>query len=46
MGEVTAVTGISQESDAEGDYYNLQGQRVTKDTKGIRVQEGKKSILK
>lgn len=46
MGEVTAVTGITQESNTEGDYYNLQGQRVTKDAKGIRVQEGKKSIVK
>ena len=46
MGEVTAILGVNQDEVSEGNYYNLQGQKVSKDAKGIRVQEGKKSIVK
>ncbi len=45
LGDVTAITGISQD-EVSGDYYNLQGQKTTKDAKGIRIQEGKKTMAK
>lgn len=45
MGEMTAIMGISHD-EAGSDYYNLQGQKTTKNAKGIRVQEGKKTIAK
>ena len=46
MGDVTAFLGVSQDEAAESDYYNLQGQKTSKDAKGIRIQEGKKTIVK
>ncbi len=46
MGEATAILGINPDDATEGDYYNLQGQKISKDAKGIRVQEGKKTIVK
>jgi len=46
MGEVTAILGVSQDEATGSDYYNLQGQKVSKDAKGIRVQEGKKTVVK
>lgn len=46
MSEVTAILGVNQDEASDKDYYNLQGQKVSKDAKGIRVQKGKKSIVK
>ena len=46
MGELTAILGTVQDDSAEGDYYNLQGQKISKDAKGIRIQEGKKTLVK
>ena len=46
MGDVTAILGVNQDDSSDGDYYNLQGQKVSKDAKGIRVQEGKKTVVK
>jgi hypothetical protein len=45
MGEVTAILGVNPEA-TDGDYYNLQGQKTTKDAKGIRIQKGQKSVVK
>ncbi|MDO4160786.1 MAG: hypothetical protein Q4D41_10055 [Prevotellaceae bacterium] len=55
LGDVTFVesdpSGISNVTvnnaeDANAPYYNLQGQRVNKDAKGILIQNGKKFINK
>ena len=46
MGDVTAILGVNQDDSSDGYYYNLQGQKVSKDAKGIRVQEGKKTVVK
>lgn len=35
---------VEQEFDENAPVYNLQGQRVSKDTKGILIQNGKKFI--
>lgn len=45
LGEVTAVTGISTNK-VEGNYYNLQGRKTTKNAKGLLIQDGKKTIVK
>ena len=45
-GEVTAVLGIKQNETTDGDYFNLQGSKTTKNAKGIRIQNGKKTIVK
>jgi hypothetical protein len=44
MSEVTAVTGIRQDNTTSGDYFNLQGRKTTENAKGIRIQDGKKTI--
>lgn len=44
----SGATGISDltadKADANAPVYNLAGQRVSKDTKGILIQNGKKFI--
>ena len=45
-GDVTAILGIKQNTTTDGDSYNLQGSRTSKNAKGIRIQAGKKSIIK
>ena len=45
-GEVTAILGIQQNNTTGGDYYNLQGIKASKNAKGIRIQNGKKTIVK
>ena len=45
-GDVTAILGIKQNTTTDGDYYNLQGSKTSKNAKGIRIQNGKKSIIK
>ena len=46
MGEVTAIMGIAQDNAAGGNYYDLQGRKLTKTSKGLRIQDGKKTISK
>ena len=43
---VTTVTTEDQELDPDAPVYNLSGQRVTKSTKGILIQNGKKFVNK
>ena len=45
-GDVTAILGIKQNTTTDGDYYNLQGSKTSKNAKGILIQAGKKSIIK
>lgn len=46
MGEVTAILGVSQDKTADGTAYDLQGRRASKTAKGIRIQAGKKVVVK
>jgi len=46
MGEVTTILGIKQNNSTGGDYFNLQGRKTTENAKGIRIQDGKKTIAK
>ena len=45
-GEVTAILGIKQNNTTGGDYYDLQGRKTSENTKGIRIQNGKKTIVR
>ena len=45
-GEVTAILGVKQNNSTGGDYFNLQGRKTTENAKGIRIQDGKKTIVK
>lgn len=42
--DATAIKSLTS-SDGEGEYYSLNGQRVTNPSKGIYIKEGKKVIL-
>ena len=45
--ETTSVADVrSQMSDIRGDYYDLQGRKVAKPTKGMYIVNGKKVIVK
>ena len=44
--ETTAIERIAAESMANGEVYNLQGQRVTKAQKGLYIMNGKKVLVK
>jgi len=46
MGEVTTILGVKQNNSTGGDYFNLQGRKTTENAKGIRIQDGKKTIAK
>ena len=46
MGEVTAIKGISLNNNGDTNIYDLQGRKVSKGTKGIHIQEGKKIVSK
>lgn len=48
FGDVTAIEGIvkSQESTANGQYFDLQGRRVLNPTKGLYIVNGKKVVIK
>ena len=46
MGEATAILGINENKTNGSDTYNLQGQKISNTTKGIRIQNGKKKIVK
>lgn len=45
-GEVTGVTNIATENAADARCFNLQGQRVNANTKGIVIKNGRKYINK
>ena len=45
-GEVTAILGINQDKATGSDYYDLQGHKSSTNAKGIRIQNGKKTIIK
>ena len=45
-GEVTAILGINQNKATGSDYYDLQGHKSSTNAKGIRIQNGKKTIMK
>ena len=47
-GTSSGITNITTEEQADPNapIYNLAGQRVTKDTKGVLIQNGKKFINK
>ena len=48
FGETTGITTIDSDSslDVSAPMYNLAGQRVSKDYKGVVIQDGKKTIKK
>ena len=41
-----AITSISKEKNTSSVAYNLAGQRVTKDYKGIVIKNGRKTLVK
>lgn len=45
-GDVTGITTISSKMQYNGEYYNLNGQRVAQPTKGLYIVNGKKVIVK
>ena len=46
-GSATMIIPASMvEGEEEGDYYNLQGIKVTNPSKGIYIKNGKKVVLK
>lgn len=45
MSDVTAIVGVEQAQKATASY-DLQGRKLTTATKGIRIQEGKKTVVK
>jgi hypothetical protein len=44
MAEVTAITTATQSKTSDGNYYDMQGRKVNKNTKGLRIQDGKKVV--
>ena len=44
--DVTAIQSVNMQKADDGIYYNLQGQKMSKDAKGLRIQNGKKTIVK
>ena len=45
-GTATMIISVQAENNQQGDYYNLQGMKVTNPTKGIYIQNGKKVVIK
>ena len=45
-GEVTAILGVKLNNTTGSDSYDLQGHKTSKNAKGIRIQDGKKTIVK
>lgn len=43
--EVTAILGVNMDNE-DSDSYNIMGQKTSKNAKGIRIQEGRKTIVK
>ena len=44
LAEMTAITTASQSKTSDGNYYDLQGRKVNKNAKGLRIQDGKKVV--
>ena len=44
--ETTAIEAVKQEIKANGEFFNLAGQRVAQPTKGLYIVNGKKVIMK
>ena len=44
--ETTAIETVKQDVKANGEYFNLAGQRVAQPTKGLYIVNGKKVIMK
>lgn len=45
-GNATMIFSASVEEESNGDYYNLQGQKIAHPTHGIYIKNGKKVIVK
>ena len=45
-GIVTGIDGLSNDGSSDGEWYNLQGQRVTSPQRGIYIRNGKKYMVK
>ena len=45
-GEVTAILGVKLDKSFSSDSYDLQGRKSSTNAKGIRIQDGKKTIIK
>ncbi|MBO7590538.1 MAG: leucine-rich repeat protein [Prevotella sp.] len=45
-GEVTGIKAIASDSKDSENWYNLKGQRVNAPTKGLYIQNGKKTVVK
>lgn len=45
-GSATGISSIEQKTTDDGQYYNLNGQRVGQPTKGLYIKNGKKVIVK
>ena len=43
---VTAINAVDQNANANGDFFNIAGQRVAQPTKGLYIVNGKKVIIK
>ena len=46
LDEATAIEGVAAEKVANGEVYNLQGQRVMKAQRGLYIVDGKKMLVK
>ena len=44
--DVTGIISVSEDNAKDAEIYNLSGQRVTRDAKGIVIQNGKKILVK
>jgi hypothetical protein len=44
--DVTAINSIAQDYAADAINYDLQGRKLTNNSKGIRIQNGKKTVVK
>ena len=45
-GEVTAILGVKWDKSFSSDSYDLQGHKTSQNAKGIRIQDGKKTIVR
>lgn len=46
MADVTAIVAASRDAAPAGSAYNLQGRKVSSSDKGIRIQQGRKVVVK
>lgn len=44
--DVTAISGVTKDKGSDGNCYDLQGRKVSKSAKGIRIQDGKKVVVR